>query len=162
MDIVFGFGGGSISKEEWDFIKNECDNIKAQNILEIGAGNSTLCFMEIAKRIDSFETEDIFIEALLTITDPESVTLYKYTYPNFPSVWNFKYDVAFVDGPGRGNTNGRMNSMLFAKSLSDYIFIHDFSRANEAKAREIVFPQNEWQSCGNKKSTLLLKRIKND
>lgn len=155
MDLKFG--GGSITEIEWNWIKETCELLKAKTVIEVGSGFSTTCFMNIMEHVDSYETNDAFIKELNSRVDHTKVNIIKYNYPIFPVNKN-KYDVAFVDGPGQNNNNGRMNSMLFVEPLSDYVFIHDFSRKGEKISRETVFQDMIWEISGSKSRTLLMKR----
>ncbi len=158
INDMIQFGGGSMREDEWLFMLSKCEEINAQEILEIGAGNSTLCLMKMAKKVDSFETNKRFVEYLNSVVDPNIVTLHSYIYPNFPENWNVRYDAALVDGPGQHNNNGRRDSMIFARGLSDNIFIHDFSRRNERESIEKIFLSQNWEIVTNKGRLLFLKR----
>lgn len=149
-----GFGNGSIIEDEWAFFVDNCP--KANKILEIGSGNSTLHLMKIAK-VDSLETNIEYINYLTSIIN-NNVTLYHYNYPHFPNLQS-KYDVALIDGPGPNNNNGRLDSMIFAKSLSNNIFIHDCRRKSEKASIEHVFDLDEWEEVGIKRGLLFLRKI---
>lgn len=155
--MELGFGGGSITQIEWDWIAEKCKSLNVKTFLEIGSGYSTTLFMKIVDHIDSYETSDSFINELLRRVDQNKVTIVKYVYPNFP-INNKRYDAALVDGPGQNNNNGRMNSMMFVEPLTDYVFIHDFSRRGEKSSREAVFRDEVWEVYETKSRTILLKR----
>lgn len=155
--MELGFGGGSMAQIEWEWIKEKCEELKAKTIIEIGSGFSTTCFMNIMDHVDSYETSDSFINELLKRIDHSKVEIFKYVYPKFPPN-NKRYDVALVDGPGQHNNNGRMDSMIFVEPLTDYVFIHDYSRNGEKIARERVFNTDKWEIAGTKSRTMLLKR----
>lgn len=155
--MELGFGGGAITKEEWEWISKKCKELNAKTLLEIGSGFSTICFMDIMEHVDSYETSDVFIEELIKKVDKNKVSIIKYYYPNFPIV-DKKYDVALIDGPGQFNNNGRLNSMIFAEPLSNYVFIHDFSRRGEKLSREIVFIPEAWEIVETFSRTMFLKK----
>jgi hypothetical protein len=156
--MELGFGGGSMTEIEWEWIKEKCLSLNFKNIIEIGSGFSTTCFMQIMDHVDSYETNDSFINELNKRIDQNKVSIIKYKYPVFPTNIK-KYDAALVDGPGQFNNNGRMDSMKYVEPLTDYVFIHDFSRKNEAIAIKEVFVQDKWERLETKRSAALFKRI---
>jgi len=155
--MSLGFGHGAIDKDEWQFIEDQCKKFGFKTVIEVGSGFSTINFMNIVDHIDSYETDNFWIDKLIPFVDKSKVNIVQYTYPNFPKNEN-KYDVAFVDRPGQNNSNGRKNSMEFVKPLVNYVFIHDFGRKNERLSTELVFNKSEWENLDHKKRILLIKR----
>lgn len=151
-----GFCQGAISEEEWQFIEIHCKIFNVKTAIEIGSGFSTTCFEKIIDHIDSYETEVRWINLLIPLVDKNKVTFVQYKYPNFPNN-DKRYDVGFVDGPGQGGYNGRKDSMIFVKALTNYVFIHDFSRKIEFQSMNSVFIEDNWEIFAQKKRMVLIR-----
>ena len=157
MNIPLGFDHGAIAEEEWKFVEDQCKILKVKTVIEVGSGFSTICFSKIVDHIDSYETETIWIDRLTQLTDRNKVTFIQYKYPDFPQN-DKKYDIGFVDGPAGGGCNGRKDSMIFVKPLTNYIFIHDFGRKMENQSMNSVFLENGWEFFQQKRRIILIKK----
>lgn len=151
-----GFSQGAISEEEWQFIETHCKIFKAKTAIEVGSGFSTTCFEKIIDHVDSYETESYWIDLLIPLVDKNKVIFVQYKYPNFPKN-DKRYDIGFIDGPGQAGYNGRKDSMIFVKPLTNYIFIHDFSRKMERQSMDSVFMEDNWEIFAQKKRIVLIR-----
>jgi len=136
------WGGWSIEKEDWEFIKDviEKDNIK--NVLEFGSGLSSLLMSELIK-VDSFET-DIqharkIVNKIKNLKSLKNLRIDVWDGEHFDC--NKKYDLVFVDGPPGGafmlaGGEGRQYSIKAASKHSDRVIIHDAKREDELKWQE--------------------------
>ena len=137
-----GFGKGSLNERDWEVIAAHTHDQGVQRVLEIGAGYSTLLFTELGLDLVSYETDDKFIDALRQRVPQAQII--RYDYPDFPKEHR-RFDMALVDGPGKGNYDGRKSSMLFARPLADVIFVHDSGRKKERESIRDVFPSPDWR-----------------
>lgn len=141
------FGLGAIRKPEWNLISRFINHYECRNVLEIGAGYSTMLFDFLGLNVVTYETDADFIAAL-HLKVSTRVALRNYKYPQFAESADV-FDLAFVDGPGPGiNTGGRKASIEFADRRAEYLFIHDGSRAAEkASAREVFGEGWQFHAC---------------
>lgn len=136
----FKWGGGSMTDRDWIFMKDIFKEYKIKNVLEFGAGLSTLLMGTMADKVITLETSQGWIKKIGDLADPKKhiikhwdgktvplETLSDYQYPD-------KYDFIFVDGPAGGEN--REWSTKYASEHTDLIIIHDAGRK----------PEREWQA----------------
>lgn len=127
------WGGGCITKEDWDFIRQTIKDNNVKTVLEFGTGLSTLLMAELGVKVTTYETMEGWIKKIKELNPKADIRLWDgITLPE--SVMPNKFDMAFVDGPAGGKT--RENSTQLASQLSDLIIVHDASRPNEMKWQE--------------------------
>ena len=125
------FGGGSLTREDWEFMQNVIRENNVKSVLEFGSGISTLLLSDLGVKVTSFETMDGWIKKLKTIKPDLDIRLWDgKTLQNIEP----KYDMAFVDGPSGGAT--REFSTKIASEVADIIIVHDASRINELQWQE--------------------------
>jgi len=119
------FGGSSITDKDYEFIKSVIEKHKVKNVLEFGAGLSTLLISDLVKTV-TYETDEKWIKETkskkdcdIRLWDGKSVDV------------SDKYDLAFVDGPCGGAS--REFSTKIASEHADIVIIHDAGRENERK-----------------------------
>jgi len=135
----FQWGGGSMTDRDWVFMKDIFKEYKIKNVLEFGAGLSTLLMGTVAEKVITLETSQGWIKKIGGLADPKKhiikhwdgktvplESLSDYKYPD-------KYDFIFVDGPAGGEN--REWSTKYASEHSDLIIVHDAGRK----------PEREWQ-----------------
>jgi len=137
LNSPFTFSGGSLREDEWDILKSLvlCNNV--QSVLEVGAGFSTVLLAWTVPYVLSFDTSPEWAQKVCDEIGKQVVMLYK--YPIFPDIGE-RFDFALVDGP-TGCSDGRRESLEFAKQHADVILIHDYGR--DKSASELVFG-SEW------------------
>ena len=142
-----GFGGGSVRTEQWDVMKEYIEDHSVWLVLEIGTGFSTILMTEMGLYTVCYETNRSWIRIVSNKLKVKGYTNFEfkhYTYPVFPEERR-RYDMAFVDGPGMNNFNGREGSMRFAAEQSNHIFVHDSARQEEREAANKVFSESMWE-----------------
>lgn len=130
------WGGGCITKEDWDFIQQVIKDNNIKTVLEFGTGLSTLLMADLGVKVITYETMEGWIEKIHGLNPKVDIRLWKgeslndVTKDGDPT----KFDMAFVDGPAGGRS--REFSTKIASELSDLIIVHDASRPNEMKWQE--------------------------
>lgn len=129
------FGGGSLTDKDWAFIKRTIDTYKVTEVLEFGAGLSSLLMETIptVNKIYTFESHDGWIKKInglssgkIEITKWDGI---KVEFPPCPDCKERHFKFAFVDGPSGGAT--REWSTKYASEHADVIIIHDAGRNTE-------------------------------
>ena len=140
----FGFGNGAFREDEWDVIRRTSANQRFKNIVEIGAGYSTLLLSEfLAERggsLVSIEENATWAAEVIKRLVYGNTTLMLYKYPDFRPMERLlqKPDMVFVDGPA-GGADGRMDAMGFARKLDPKcVFVHDAGRQKERQVIDNV------------------------
>ncbi len=147
MKTILSFNNGSIKESDWNIMYNHIKENNVETVLEIGAGYSTILFDKTGVALVSYESDLNWINKIKPNVS-SNTKIVNYSYPYFPKC-ELYFDMAFVDGPGRNNNNGRADSMIFSRNLTDVIFIHDSSRTNEKKSITNVFPDSKWEKKYN-------------
>lgn len=137
----FGFqwGGGSVTDKDWIFLKGVFEKYKVKNILEFGAGLSTLLFSNTVDKVDTFETQPGWINKIKSMA-PENSTIYHWDGKKVNAPIQDKYDFAFVDGPAGGQN--REWSTKYASEHADLVVIHDAGRVPERKWQDKYLKEN--------------------
>lgn len=124
------WGGGCITSEDWNFLRDVIQKNNVKTVLEFGTGLSTLLMSDLGVTVVTYETMEGWIKKIKELKPAADIRLWDgITLPEKPPLP--KFDMAFVDGPAGGKS--RENSTQLASQLSDLIIIHDASRPNEMK-----------------------------
>jgi len=130
----FKWGGGSMTDRDWVFMKDIFAEYKIKNVLEFGAGLSSLLMGTIADKVITYETMTGWIEKIKGLSDPNKNDIRQWDGKSLKLKKDDpKFDFAFVDGPSGGEN--REWSTKFASEHSDLIIVHDAGRK----------PEREWQ-----------------
>jgi ADP-heptose:LPS heptosyltransferase len=147
-DSKLTFGGGSLTDKDWTFIKRTLSAYKVKEILEFGAGLSSLLFETLPEitKIYTFETHEGWIKKIRKLSTgkieviqwdgkdiPNDVCGGTCQYPNH-------FTFSFVDGPSGGAS--REWSTKYASEHSDIIVVHDAGRDNERMWQERYLVEN--------------------
>lgn len=129
----FQWGGGCITDRDWMFMKEVIDENKVKNILEFGAGLSSLLFGTVAEKIITFEDQQGWIKKINDMADETKNHFFHWDGKEL-AIDDFKeeglkFDMAFVDGPA-GSMN-REWSTKYASELADIVIVHDAGRQGE-------------------------------
>ena len=129
------FGSGSLTKEDWEFMKQVIQENNVKNILEFGSGISTLLLYDLGIKIISLETMQGWIDKLKKMKPELDIRLWDGENLEISEALRQQgIDMAFVDGPSGGAT--REFSTKIASELAEIVIIHDASRQNELKWQE--------------------------
>ena len=133
----FKWGGGCITDRDWMFMKDVIQENGVKNILEFGAGLSSLLFGTLADHVITFEDKEGWIKKIADMATEKNHIFHwdgkSLDIDNFIEE-GLKFDMAFVDGPA-GSTNREWSTKL-ASELADIVIVHDAGRAGE----------KEWQA----------------
>jgi len=153
----FAWGGSSITKADWIFIKPILEKYEVETILEFGAGLSTLLFASLGIRVISFELDK---DAKGSWSD-----MISRNNPNIDiRIWDGKdlqgplphFDLVFVDGPS-GSQN-RERSIQLSSEMADLIIVHDGGRKLESKWQaEYIAPKFAYTENGGTRSAFWAK-----
>lgn len=159
----FGFkwGGGCITDRDWMFMKEVIETHKVKNILEFGAGLSSLLFAQVAEKIITFETQPGWIKDIQDKSDETKNHLFHWDGKNL-DIQDFideglKFDMAFVDGPAGGQN--REFSTKYGAELADIVIVHDAGREWERKWQaKYLEPTFELVARGGHRCHLWMKK----
>ena len=157
----FGFewGGGSITDRDWMFLCDVIKTYKIKNVLEFGAGLSTLLMSTKVNKIVTFETQQGWIDKIKEMTEEgkNHFFLWDGKKLDVTNNDNIKFDFAFVDGPAGGAN--REFSTKYASQLADVIVIHDAGREWERKWQDKYLKKDfEMTSRGGHRCHLWIKK----
>lgn len=136
------FGGGALTDRDWLFIKTVCEQYGVKQVLEFGAGLSTLLFADFVGDVLTFETHQGWIAKINTELQACGYPLTK----AYVCGWkgdnaelhmdddHQHFDLAFVDGPAGGLS--REHSTRHASELADLVIVHDAGREHEKTWQE--------------------------
>lgn len=136
------FGGGSITDQDYVFLRNTIQAQGVKTILEFGAGLSTLLLSELAE-VWSFETSQGWVDKVIDTAkavgirgprwlmrwDGLQLETIKPTVTPLPA-----FDLAFVDGPSGGAS--REHSTKIASERARVVVVHDAGRPHERTWQE--------------------------
>jgi hypothetical protein len=123
------WGWYSIMPGDWNFILRIINELRPNNVLEFGAGLSSLLMAEHVKVV-SYETDEKQAEVILAKANGNlDVRLWNGKELEAPG----QYDLAFIDGPRDGRN--REEAFKIAAQASDHVICHDAQRT----------PETEWQ-----------------
>lgn len=128
------FGGGSLTDKDWAFIKRTIENNNCKDILEFGAGLSSLLIESLptVEKMLTYEMHDGWIKKIGNLSsgktkiitwDGKDVIL-----PEGYEV-DHRFDFIFVDGPSGGAQ--REWSTKYAGEHADLVLVHDAGRDHE-------------------------------
>lgn len=126
-----GFGGGSLTDKDWEFIKDVIAQYKIKSVLEFGAGLSTLLLNDHVEQVYTLETSQAWANKISAIK-PVKIGLWDGV--TTPAMTKDRWDMVFVDGPAGGAS--REWSTAFGALSADIVIIHDAGREHEKKWQE--------------------------
>lgn len=128
---LFGLGGMgySIRRKDWDFLREFMRENNIENILEIGAGKSTLMFDNLGCSVVSYETIP-FIADTITSLSTDRVRIEKWDGKS-PIETDDKLDLIFIDGPAGGD-NREPSYKSVANMNTKFVACHDANRKWES------------------------------
>lgn len=131
-----GFGGGSLTDRDWQFISDTINTFKIKTVLEFGAGLSTLLFNDVpGLNVLTWETKNGWIQKIKDLKRAADVRLWDgVCVPDEYSEIPMMYDMAFVDGPA-GDLPREMSTNL-GSILSPIVIVHDAGREWAKKYQE--------------------------
>lgn len=132
----FEWGGGSITDRDWMFMCDVFKTYNIKNVLEFGAGLSTLLMATKVDTVVTFETQQGWIDKIKEMSDEKKNHFFLWNGKKIgiTNDKNVKFDFAFVDGPA-GGVN-REFSTKYASQLANVIIVHDAGRQWEKKWQE--------------------------
>lgn len=142
------WGGWAISQKDWMFMKEILGKNDIVNVLEFGAGLSSLLMSETCKVI-SYETNPEWAEEIRSrVTDKNNLEIRLWDGEKVEEKLP-QFDLAFVDAPvGKLNGGiGRRHSTEIAAKHSDRVIIHDAGR-NEETMWQFMFLRQEFKMVG--------------
>lgn len=121
------WGGGCITDLDWDFINGVIKKYGVKSVLEFGAGLSTLLMTDLGLDVQTFETQQGWIDRIMALSKKPKINLWD-------GGWNLplpmaQYDLAFVDGPA-GGVNREAATAIAARS-ANIVIVHDANREFE-------------------------------
>jgi len=129
------FGGGAITDRDWLFMSELIEKENIKNILEFGTGLSTLLFQTRVDRIDSFETNQGWINKISAMADETKVNHHNWDGVKATIPQDVVYDFVFVDGPS-GGENREFSHKYAYETGAKWIIVHDAGRVPERKWQE--------------------------
>ena len=158
----FGFewGGGCITDRDWMFMKEVIQENGVKNILEFGAGLSSLLFGTLVDKVITFEDKQGWITKIQDMAT-EKNHIFHWDGKDL-QIGDFKdeglkFDMAFVDGPA-GSMN-REWSTKYASELADIVIVHDAGRQGEKKWQaKYLEPNYELTAKGGHRCHLWIKK----
>jgi len=131
------WGGWAITPADWEFIKRIITDVQPRNILEFGAGLSTLLMSDYAPVI-SYETDAQWAERIRN-QGTETVIVREWDGIQFTDMeLPEPFDIVFIDGPPskEGGGPGREMALFLAALMGDHIIVHDARREEETALQE--------------------------
>lgn len=118
------WGGGSLTDRDWAFIKQTIEKYGVRDVLEFGAGLSTLLLNDkLPSNVVTFETKQGWIDKIKQLNPNATIILWDgITHTDPVGGW----DLVFVDGPA-GDV-GRQHSTAYAAQTSNIVIVHDAGR----------------------------------
>jgi len=128
------FGGGSLTDKDWAFIKRTIENNKCKDILEFGAGLSTLLLetLPTVEKMLTYEMHPGWIKKIGNLSSGKTKII---TWDGIKVVLpedyeeDHHFDFVFVDGPSGGAQ--REWSTKYAGEHADLVLVHDAGRDHE-------------------------------
>ena len=129
----FKWGGDSITDRDWMFMKDVLQKENVRNVLEFGAGLSTLLMGTIVDKIITYESIESSVNKIKPMANPEKHSIYRWNGKDIKVAESdpHRFDLAFVDGPPGGKN--REWSTKYASEVADRVIVHDAGRTEERK-----------------------------
>ena len=127
------WGKGAIDPLDWPFIKEVIEKNNVKTVLEFGAGLSTKLISDLGVSVDSFETEQAWIDKVAPLAPTAKIHKWN-ARPGGGEFVNNCYDLAFVDGPANGQN--REESVRLAANAAKIVILHDATREYESQWEE--------------------------
>lgn len=131
------FGGGSLTEDDWIFIRKALQDYNVKTVLEFGAGLSTLLFNDVENlRVTTYETNPGWVTKIkasnpkcdVKIWDGVDISL------GLPDGIEPHVDFAFVDGPA-GDMSREWSTRIASESAK-VIVVHDAGRPYARRYQE--------------------------
>lgn len=118
INISWGLAG--FGRDDWNFVYRLIEKYRIKSVLEYGCGLSTELLYAVNLEVTSLETQRQFAEQYKDF----NILLCDYNkgYPLF----NRRFDLGFIDGPGEKERHDRSKAVIHAKEYCDYIYLHDY------------------------------------
>jgi ADP-heptose:LPS heptosyltransferase len=152
-EFNMAWGSTSIFEEDWMFMKKIIDDYSVSTVLEFGAGLSTLIMASYGLNVDTYETDQKWIDSVKKINSKCKIHLWDGSI----NAVTGHYDMAFVDGPVAFGKFilGRQTSTEIASKSADIVLIHDATRVGEMLWQknylegnfDLVAKGGKWQYC---------------
>ena len=126
---LFGLGGRgySIRNKDWNFLKSFVQKNNLKNILEFGAGKSTLMFDNLGCNVISYDTIPLHAKTVQALAT-KNVQVRQWDNKQISG----KFDLLFIDGPA-GGANREQSYKIGSEANVKYIACHDAQREWELK-----------------------------
>ena len=156
----FEWGGGCITDRDWMFMKEVIEENGVKNILEFGAGLSSLLFGNMVDKVITFEDRTGWITKIQNMATEKNHIFHwdgkTLDLDDFKEE-GLRFDMAFVDGPA-GSMN-REWSTKYGSELADIVIVHDAGREGERKwQKKYLEPEFELVAKGGHRCHLWMKK----
>lgn len=129
------YGGFAITQKDWHFIRDIIQREKIENILEFGAGLSSLLMSELAQ-VTTYERDEVYTSEIAKRMNGNKLTIHLWDGIEISSD-PVDFALCFVDGP-KGKAaggEGRQRSIQLA-SRCKRVIVHDAGRVDETTWQE--------------------------
>lgn len=131
------WGGGCITDQDWDFMQATIEKYGIKSVLEFGCGLSTLLFTDKGLDVQSFETQQGWIDRIKELNPKANVAVWD--GKDSPAMVR-RFDFAFVDGPA-GGVNRELSTKIAAE-FADVVIVHDANREFERIWQDLYLKPN--------------------
>jgi ADP-heptose:LPS heptosyltransferase/glycosyltransferase involved in cell wall biosynthesis len=126
------WGKGAIDPLDWPFLEEVIKKHQVKTVLEFGAGLSTKLISEMVESMDSFETEQLWIDKVAPLAP--KARIHRWDGKDTGNFVNSAHDLAFVDGPANGQN--REQAVRLAANHAKIVILHDATREYESQWEE--------------------------
>lgn len=138
------FNDAAIAEEEYEWLYNFVKDNNIKTVLEFGLGASTYCFLENGCKVVTFETSKSYADSFKHFGEDCEVVIYNKN-DKIEREFDYKFDLAFVDGPFGTKSLSRLNSCLYSIKNADHVLLHDFRRSGEKETADFITSRyEEW------------------
>lgn len=120
------FGGGSLTNRDWEFISKTIKKYSITNVLEFGAGLSTLLFYDAGVKTVTYESKQGWIDKINHMNPRCKIQLWDGINMDMLQRPTVCFDMAFVDGPA--GDKAREQSTALAALMANFVIVHDAGR----------------------------------